>query len=62
MPLMEVIGPAYGQALQANCPSLVAQLAASLAARDADRSPEPELAMVNPDGPLAGLERLVIAE
>ena len=51
LPLMKVIGPAYGQALQANCPSLVAQLAAALAAREADRPPEPGLAMTKPDGP-----------
>jgi hypothetical protein len=62
MPLMEVIGPAYAQALEANCPSLVAQLAAALAVREADRSPEPELAMARSDGPLAGMERLVIAK
>jgi hypothetical protein len=48
LPLMEVIGPAYGQALEANCPSLVAQLAAALAAREADRTPAPELAMPKP--------------
>jgi uncharacterized protein YndB with AHSA1/START domain len=52
MPLMMVIGPAYGQALEANCPTLVAQLDAALAAREAERAPEPELAMPNPDGPL----------
>jgi class 3 adenylate cyclase len=62
MPLMEVIGPAYGHALEANCPSLVAQLAAALAVREADRSPEPELAVAKPGGPLAGLEPLVTAE
>jgi len=56
---MKVIGPAYGEALQANCPSLVAQLAAALAAREADRPPEPGLAMTKPDGPLARLEPLV---
>jgi len=61
MPLMEVIGPAYGHALEANCPSLVAQLAAALVAREADGSPEPALAMANPDGPLAGLEPQAIA-
>jgi len=57
LPLMKVIGPAYGQALQANCPSLVAQLAAALAARESDRAPEPALAMPKPDGPLSELER-----
>jgi hypothetical protein len=61
LPLMEVIGPAYGQALEANCPSLVAQLDAALAAREADGAPEPELAMPKPDGPLSGLKPLVIA-
>jgi hypothetical protein len=62
LPLMRVIGPAYGAALQANCPSLVAQLAAAFAGRDTDRSPEPELATARPDGPLAGMKPLVIAE
>jgi uncharacterized protein YndB with AHSA1/START domain len=60
LPLMKVIGPAYGQALEANCPSIVAQLDAALAAREADRAPEPELAMPKPDGPLSGLQPLVI--
>jgi hypothetical protein len=60
LPLMQAIGPAYGQALEANCPSLVAQLDAALAAREADRAPEPELAMPKPDGPLSGLKPLVI--
>src|SRR6266540_3950817 len=48
LPLMKVIGPAYGQALEANCPSLVVQLDAALAAREADRAPEPALAMPKP--------------
>jgi hypothetical protein len=60
MPLMEMIGPAYGQALEANCPSLVAQLDAALAAREADGAPEPELATPRPDGPLSGLAPAVI--
>jgi hypothetical protein len=62
MPLMEVIGPAYGQALEASCPSLVAQLEAAFAAREADRVPEPELAIPKPDGPLSGLEPLVMLD
>jgi hypothetical protein len=62
LPLMRVIGPAYGQALEANCPSLVAQLDAALAAREVDRAPEPELAMPKPDGPLSGLQPLVIGD
>jgi len=60
--LMETIGPAYGGALEANLPSLVAQLDAALAARDADRGPEPELATPRPDGPLAGIAPLVIVD
>jgi Protein of unknown function (DUF2652)/Polyketide cyclase / dehydrase and lipid transport len=60
MPLMEVIGPAYGQALEANCPTLVAQLDAALAAREGERAPEPELAMPKPDGPLSGRQPPVI--
>jgi hypothetical protein len=58
--LMKVIGPAYGAALQSGLPSLIAQLDAELAARDADRGPEPELVRPRPDGPLSGLEPLVI--
>jgi hypothetical protein len=58
--LMEVIAPAYGAALRSGIPSLVARLDAELAARDADRGPEPELAAPKPDGPLAGLQPLVI--
>lgn len=58
--LMEHIGPAYGQALESSFPSLIAQLDAELAAREADRGPEPELAVPRPGGPLAGLEPLVI--
>ena len=58
--LMTVIGPAYGGALESGLPSLVAQLDAELAAREADRGPEPELARPRADGPLAGLEPLVI--
>jgi hypothetical protein len=58
--LMEVIGPAYGQALQSGLPSLIAQLDAALAARDADGGPEPELIGPRPDGPLSGLQPLVI--
>jgi len=60
MPLMQVIGPAYAQALQAQAPDLVAQLDAELAAREADRAPEPELMMPRPGGPLSGLQPLVI--
>jgi hypothetical protein len=58
--LMEVIAPAYGAALRSGIPSLVARLDAELAARDADRGPEPELAAPKPDGPLAELQPLVI--
>jgi uncharacterized protein YndB with AHSA1/START domain len=54
--LMEHIGPAYGAALRSGIPSLIAQLDAKLAARDADRGPEPELATPRPDGPLSGLQ------
>jgi hypothetical protein len=58
--LMEVIAPAYGAALESGVPSLVAQLDAELAAREADRGPEPELAGPSADGPLSGLQPLVI--
>jgi len=58
--LMKVIGPAYGQALLSGFPSLIAQLDAELAARDADRGPEPELTKPRPGGPLSGLQPPVI--
>jgi hypothetical protein len=60
--LMQEIGPAYGAALQSGVPSLIAQLDAELAARDAGRGPEPELPAPNPDGPLAGIQPLVFVE
>jgi uncharacterized protein YndB with AHSA1/START domain len=58
--LMEHIGPAYGAALESGFPALVALLESELAAREADRGPEPELAQPRPDGPLSGLEPLAI--
>jgi hypothetical protein len=58
--LMEHIRPAYGAALQSSFPSLIAQLDAEFAAREADRGPEPELTAPRPGGPLAGLEPLVM--
>ena len=58
--LMEEIGPAYGAALESGIPSLLAQLADVLAARDAGGAAEPELATPKPGGPLAGLQPLVI--
>ncbi len=47
---METIGPAYGAALQGAFPTLVEQLEAAAAARDADRGPEPDLPAPRPDG------------
>jgi hypothetical protein len=38
---MEVIGPAYGEALRGAFPDLVSQLEAEFATRKADRGPEP---------------------
>ena len=55
MPLMQQIGPAYAHALEVHAPQLVAQLDAELAAREAGRSPEPELIGPRPDGLFAGL-------
>lgn len=57
---LEHLGPAYGEALRSGIPALVAGLEAALAARDADRGPEPDLGLPRPDGPLAGLEPLRI--
>jgi uncharacterized protein YndB with AHSA1/START domain len=60
--LMEHIGPAYGAALQSGVPTLVALLDAEMAARDLDRGPEPDLAVPSSDGPLSGLQPLVIVD
>lgn len=40
---MEVIGPAYGAALAAAIPDLIAQMEGEFAAADSDRGPEPEI-------------------
>ena len=53
--LIQEIGSGYEDALRSRLPDLVAQLDAELAAREADRGPEPELAGPRPDGPLVGL-------
>ena len=45
---MEVIAPAYGAALRSGLPSLIVQLDAALAARDADPDTEPELPRPRP--------------
>jgi hypothetical protein len=47
---MEVIAPAYGEALRSGIPSLISQLDEATAARDADRGPEPELPSAKPGG------------
>ena len=60
--LMEHIGPAYGAALQSGIPTLLTLLDAELAARDADRGPEPELARPRADGPLSALQPLVMVD
>lgn len=58
--LMEHIAPAYGAALRSGIPSLIAELDARLAAREAGAGPEPELPTRKEDGPLSGLQPLVI--
>ena len=58
--LMKEIGTAYGAALRANLPNLIAQLDAALAVREAGRSPEPDLAKPKPGGVLSGLPPLQI--
>jgi uncharacterized protein YndB with AHSA1/START domain len=58
--LAKEVGAAYGGALRSSLPSLIAQLEAESAARTADRGPEPELAVPKPDGPLSGLQPMVI--
>lgn len=58
--LMETMGSAYEHALEGSIPSLISQLGAELAAREADRGPEPQLPGPKPDGLLAGLQPLGI--
>jgi hypothetical protein len=58
--LAKDIAAAYGQALRSSLPSLIAQLDAQLAARDADHVPEPELIGPRPGGFLSGLQPLEI--
>ena len=60
--LMETIGPAYGAALQSGIPSLLSQLDAELSARQEGRPPEPELNRPRPDGPLSGIQPLLIVD
>jgi hypothetical protein len=57
---METMGSAYEHALEGSIPSLISQLGAELAAREADRGPEPQLPGPKPDGLLAGLQPLGI--
>jgi Protein of unknown function (DUF2652)/Polyketide cyclase / dehydrase and lipid transport len=56
------IAPAYGAALRSGIPTLLTLLDAELAARDADRGPEPELAKPSPDGPLSLVQPLVVVD
>ena len=60
--LMGGLGNAYGEALEASFPSLVAQLDEVLAASEAGVGPEPELAKPRPDGPLSGLAPLQMVD
>ncbi len=54
------IGAAYGAALRSSVPGLLEQLDAVLATRNANRGPEPDLAVPKAGGPLSGLQPLVI--
>jgi hypothetical protein len=60
--MTEHIAPAYGAALRSGIPKLLTLLDAEIAARDADRGPEPELAKPTADGPLSGLQPLVVVD
>ena len=53
-------GGAYEAAFRSTIPTLIAQLEAELATRQADRAPEPELIQPKPGGPLSGIQPLVI--
>jgi uncharacterized protein YndB with AHSA1/START domain len=54
------IGDGYGHALESSVPTLIAQLDEEMAKRDVDLGPEPDLAKPRPDGPLSGIQPLVI--
>lgn len=56
------VGTAYGDALHSSLPRLVELVDAELAARQADRGPEPELAPPSPERPLSRLQPLTIIE
>jgi hypothetical protein len=60
--MTEHIAPAYGAALRSGIPTLLTLLDAEIAAHDADRGPEPELAKPSQDGPLSGLQPLVVVD
>ena len=60
--LARQVGAAYGQALESSLPSLLAQLNAEADARQANRGPEPTLSAPKPNGPLAGIEPLVLLD
>lgn len=55
--LMTEIGPAYEHAFRAAIPTLVTQLDAAVAARQADAALEPELPATSRDGPLSALRQ-----
>ncbi len=54
------IGAAYGDALRSAVPRLMELLAGEVAAREAGRGEEPDLRAPKPDGPLAGIQPLLI--
>ena len=58
--LMEVIGPAYGAALESGLPEPHRPARRRARGSRGGPRPEPELARPRPDGPLSGLEPLVI--
>ncbi len=60
--LAKEVGSAYGEALRSSLPALVEQLDAALVARVADRGPEPQLGTPRPDGPLSGLQPLIMVD
>ncbi len=60
--LAQQVGVAYGEALRSSVPTLIAQLEAELAKREADRGPEPALAAARPEGPLAGITPLPMTD
>jgi hypothetical protein len=60
--IMKEIGPPYVAMLEASQQGLIDQIEAARSAREREAADEPDLAAPRPDGPLAGLQPLLIVD